>query len=85
MQRNQTSYLTYGSMMIALFSILLAMSVYVPVLGLITSFIVPLPLAWYSAKFERKQAAFVMVIAVTNFFYNWWVFGITFGIISWSD
>lgn len=64
MQKSQTSYLTYGAMMVALFAILLTMSVYVPFVGLITSFIVPLPIAWYSIKFERKHAAIVTVISI---------------------
>ena len=81
MQRNQTNYLTYGSMMIALFIVLLAMSVYVPVLGFFTSFIVPLPLAWYSAKFERKEAAFVTVIAVLLSFIIGGIFGFIFGLL----
>ncbi|WP_419960474.1 YybS family protein [Psychrobacillus sp. BM2] len=81
MQKNQTNYLTYGSMMIALFAILLAMSVYVPVLGFFTSFIVPLPLAWYSARFERKQAVFVTVIAVILSFIIGGVFGFIFGLL----
>ncbi len=81
MQRNRTNYLTYGSMMIALFTILLAMSVYVPVLGFFTSFIVPLPIAWYCAKFERKQAAFVTVIGVILSFIIGGVFGFIFGLL----
>ncbi|SDN85529.1 Uncharacterized conserved protein YybS, DUF2232 family [Psychrobacillus sp. OK028] len=81
MQRNQTSYLTYGAAMIALFAILLAMSVYVPVLGFFTSFVVPLPLAWYSARFERKQAAFVVIIALLISFIIGGVFGLIFGLL----
>lgn len=81
MQKNQINYLTYGSMMIALFAILLAMSVYVPVLGFFTSFIVPLPLAWYSAKFERKNAVFVTIIAVILSFIIGGVFGFIFGLL----
>ena len=81
MQKNQTNYLTYGSMMIALFAILLAISVYVPFLGFITSFIVPLPIAWYSAKFERKHAIFVTVIAIIISFIIGGVFGFVFGLL----
>ncbi|MFF2754503.1 YybS family protein [Psychrobacillus sp. NPDC058041] len=81
MLKNQTSYLTYGAMMIALFSILLAMSVYVPFVGFITSFIVPLPIAWYSAKFERKQAAWVTIIAIVISFIIGGVFGFLFALI----
>lgn len=64
MQKNQTSYLTYGAMIIALFAILLAMSVYVPFLTMITSLIAPLPIAWYSVKFERKYAVYVTLIGI---------------------
>lgn len=81
MHRNQTNYLTYGSVMIALFAILLAMSVYVPVLGFFTSFVVLLPLAWYSARFERKQAAFVVIIALLISFIIGGVFGLIFGLL----
>ncbi|WP_391118718.1 YybS family protein [Psychrobacillus sp. L3] len=81
MLKNQTSYLTYGAMMIALFSILLAMSVYVPFVGFITSFIVPLPIAWYSAKFERKQASWVTIIGIIISFIIGGVFGALFALI----
>ncbi|WP_277584074.1 YybS family protein [Psychrobacillus antarcticus] len=81
MQRNETSYLTHGFMIIALFAILLAISVFVPVLGLFTLFIVPLPLAWYSARFERKQAAFVTIIAVLFSLIIGGVFGLIFGLL----
>ena len=81
MQKNQSNYLTYGSMMIALFAILLAMSVYVPFVGFITSFIVPLPIAWYSAKFERKHAIFVTIIAIIISFIIGGFFGLVFGIL----
>lgn len=81
MQRNQTSYLTYGSAMIVLFAFLLAISVYVPVLGFFTLFIVPLPLAWYSARFERKHAAIVMVTALLISFIIGGIVGLIFGLL----
>ena len=81
MQKNQSNYLTYGSMMIALFAILLAISVYVPFVGFITSFIVPLPIAWYSAKFERKHAIFVTIIAIIISFIIGGFFGLVFGLL----
>ncbi|MFJ8064285.1 YybS family protein [Psychrobacillus sp. NPDC096426] len=64
MQKYQSNYLTYGSMMIALFVITLAIVVYVPFVSILISFIVPLPIAWYSVKFERKHALLVTLIAV---------------------
>lgn len=81
MQKNQTSYLTYGAMMIALFAILLAMSVYIPFLGFITSFIVPLPIAWFSAKFERKYAVYVTLIGLAISFIIGGIFGFIFALI----
>ncbi|MEI4771015.1 YybS family protein [Psychrobacillus sp. FJAT-51614] len=81
MQKNQTSYLTYGAMMIALFAILLAMTVYIPILGLITSFIVPLPIAWFSAKFERKYAIYVTIIGLVISFIIGGIFGLIFALI----
>ncbi|SES41016.1 YybS family protein [Psychrobacillus sp. OK032] len=81
MQKNQSNYLTYGSMMIALFAILLEISVYVPFVGFITSFIVPLPIAWYSAKFARKHAIFVTVIAIIISFIIGGFFGFVFGLL----
>lgn len=81
MQKNQTSYLTYGSMMIALFAILLALSVYIPFIGFLTSFLVPLPIAWYSTKFSRKQAVFVAIIAIIISFIIGGILGLVFGLL----
>lgn len=81
MHKNQTNYLTYGSMMIALFAILLAISIYVPFVSIITLFVVPLPIAWYSAKFERKQAILVTIVAIVISFLIGGIFGLIAGII----
>ncbi len=81
MQKNQSSFLTFGSLMIALFAILIAMSVYVPILTIITSLIAPLPLAWYSAKFERKESLLVTVVAVIITFIIGGIVGVTLGLI----
>lgn len=82
MQMNQTKYLTYGAVMIAMFAILLAMSVYVPVLGFFTSFISVLPIAWYSAKFERKNAIFITFISIFISFIIGGIFGFIFGLLA---
>lgn len=81
MQKNQSSYLTFGSLMIALFAILIAMSVYVPILTIITSLIAPLPLAWYSAKFQRKESLLVMVVAIFISFIIGGIVGLTLGLV----
>ncbi|TQR20036.1 YybS family protein [Psychrobacillus vulpis] len=82
MQKNQTSYLTYGAMMIALFTVLLAMVVYVPLVGVIVSFIVPLPIAWFSAKFERKHALFITMISIVISFIIGGIAGIVFALLT---
>ncbi|WP_185907955.1 YybS family protein [Psychrobacillus soli] len=82
MQKNQTNYLTYGSMMIALFAILLAISIYIPFVSIITLFVVPLPIAWYSAKFERKQAILVTIMAVVISFLIGGIFGLISGVLA---
>ncbi len=82
MQKNNSSYLTYGAMMIALFAILLAIAVYIPVLGAIISVIVPVPIAWYSAMFERKQGIMVTIVAlVISFIIGGGIFGLLFGLL----
>lgn len=69
MPNEQTKQLTFGAMMIALFSILLAVSFYVPVLNLITSFFIALPIAWYSAKFNRRASIFITLISIGMSFF----------------
>ncbi|WP_424237378.1 YybS family protein [Bhargavaea ginsengi] len=45
--------LTFGAMMAALFTLLTAITYYVPVLGVLTVFFIPLPVALYSARYSR--------------------------------
>ncbi len=82
MQKSNSSYLTYGAMMIALYAILLAIALYIPVLGALISFVVPLPIAWYSAKFERRQGIMVTIVAlVISFIIGAGLFGLLFGLL----
>ncbi len=53
--------ITYGAMMIAIFAILLAVTVYVPLLGLITIYFIPLPIILYRLRYDR--AASILVTA----------------------
>ncbi len=64
MPNEQTKQLTFGAMMIALFTILLAVSFYVPVVSLFTSLFIAIPIAWYSAKFNRKASILVTVVSI---------------------
>lgn len=53
--------LTYGAMMIAIFIILAAISVYVPLIGTFTMFFIPLPIMLYRLRYDRIASIFVLV------------------------
>ena len=68
MQNQQTRQLTNGAMMAAVFTVLLAISVYVPVLSIVSTLFLALPVAWYSAKYPWKASAlFASVCLVLSF------------------
>lgn len=52
MPNNHTQKLTHGAMIIAIFAILIAIAYYVPVISLAAALFAPLPMAWYSAKYD---------------------------------
>ena len=64
MQNNQTRKLAHGAMMIALFTVLMAIVFYIPLANIIAAIIAPLPMIWYSANYNRKSSLLVAVIAV---------------------
>lgn len=64
MQNLQTRKLTNGAMMAAMFTVLLAVSVYVPLLNAITTLFLALPIAWYSAKYEWKASALLGTLSL---------------------
>ena len=51
--------ITYGAMMIALFAILLAVSLYIPLLGSVTMFFIPLPIILYRLRYDRTSSILV--------------------------
>lgn len=68
MQNNQTRALTQGAIMLALFLVLFSIAMYIPLMMLPAFLIAPLPIAWYSANFSRKQAISVGVLGVFSGF-----------------
>ncbi|HWI49913.1 MAG TPA: YybS family protein [Rummeliibacillus sp.] len=64
MPENQTRRITHGAMMVALFTILLAISTYVPVVSIVTIWFISLPIAWYSAKYSRSSSVFVVIVSI---------------------
>ncbi len=57
--------ITFGAMMIALFAILLAVSMYAPLIGNITMFFIPLPIILYRLKYDRASSLLMLAAAVT--------------------
>ncbi|CEG21199.1 hypothetical protein BN1080_00103 [Planococcus massiliensis] len=64
MQNQQTRQLTQGAMMAAVFTVLLAISVYVPLLQIVSSLFLALPIAWYSAKYGGKASALFSAVCL---------------------
>lgn len=64
MPNNQTKAITQGAMMIALFLMLVAVAFYVPIINLIALIFAPLPLAWYSATYNRNSSVGVTIVAI---------------------
>ncbi|WJY26800.1 MULTISPECIES: YybS family protein [Sporosarcina] len=56
--------LTYGAMMIALFAVLFAVSLFIPLLGSVTLFFIPLPIMLYRLRYDRSASLLVAVAAV---------------------
>lgn len=56
--------ITYGAMMIAMFAIILAVTVYVPLLGSITVFFIPLPIILYRLRYDRAASVLVTTTGI---------------------
>lgn len=56
--------LTHGAMMIAIFIILAAISVYVPLLGTVTMLFTPLPILLYRLRYDRTASIFVVIAGI---------------------
>lgn len=61
MSNQRTKQLTHGAMMTAVFTVLIAASVYVPILSVISVFFLALPIAWYSATYGGKASGLLTV------------------------
>ncbi len=62
MPNNQTKALVQGSMMVAIFTILMLISAYVPIISIVSLLFAPLPIAWYSANYKRSSSILVAVV-----------------------
>ncbi len=63
MPGNETRRITHGAMMVALFTILLAISTYIPFLSIVAIWFNPLPIAWYSATYNRSSSLLVAIVS----------------------
>ncbi|PID20038.1 MULTISPECIES: YybS family protein [unclassified Sporosarcina] len=59
--QDQARRITYGAMMVALFAILLALTLYVPLLGMLTLLLIPLPVTLYRLRYDRLSTLLVTV------------------------
>lgn len=63
MPNNNAQKLTQGALMAAIFIIFVLLSL-IPGLNIITMWFMPLPLIWYSIKYDIKSAAVVTVVSI---------------------
>jgi uncharacterized protein YybS (DUF2232 family) len=61
MMQDQSRKITYGAMMLALFTILLAGALYIPLLKSIILIFIPLPIILYRLRYDRNSTIFVAV------------------------
>lgn len=61
MPQNKVRQLTYGAMMAVLFTVLMLLS-NVPLLTIITTWFIPLPIALYASKFDIKNSIVVSIV-----------------------
>ena len=69
MQNNQSRKLAHGAMMVALFTVFMAIVFYVPMANIIAMIFAPLPIIWYSATYDRKSSLLVAFIAIIITFF----------------
>ncbi|MCC3358994.1 YybS family protein [Bacillus sp. REN16] len=55
--------LTEGAMLLAVYSVLLLLTLYIPILGFVLSFILPIPFILFTVKYRVKQSLLFILIA----------------------
>ncbi|QQK81768.1 YybS family protein [Salicibibacter cibi] len=60
---DQSRKITEGAVMVALFAILMAATVYIPVLGILFVWVLPIPLLLYTVRFGPKPGALVLAVS----------------------
>lgn len=60
--QDQSQKITYGAMMVAFFTILLAGSFFIPLIGVILMPFIPLPIIVYRLRYDRGSTVFVVIV-----------------------
>ena len=81
MPNNQTKALVQGSMMVAIFTILMTMAAYVPFISILALLFAPLPIAWYSANYNRKSSILVGIAGALLTFFTSGIIMLPFALI----
>ncbi|MEH7224777.1 YybS family protein [Bacillus sp. JJ1566] len=55
--------ITEGAMLLAIYSVLLLLTLYVPLLGIVLSFLLPIPFILFTVKYRVKQSMLFILIA----------------------
>lgn len=62
MPNNQTKALVQGAAMVAIFTLMMIISAYIPLAFMLVFLFAPLPFAWYSAKYKRSTSILVAIV-----------------------
>ncbi len=60
----QTKFITEGAALLAIYAILLLVSLYVPVLGTVVTFALPLPFILFTIKYRLSNAFIIFTAAL---------------------
>ncbi|MBS4207148.1 YybS family protein [Bacillus sp. FJAT-50079] len=79
---NKTRMLTEGAMMLAIFTVLLWISIYVPVIMIIVQLILILPFLLYSSKYPLKSAILLLIGSIMiSFLVGPWIATVPFTVL----
>lgn len=70
-----------GALLLAVFIVLLAMTVYIPFLGIVASFFLALPVIIFAAKYERKDTALFLAASLLVAFVAGGFAGLSFAVL----
>lgn len=62
MPNNQTKALVQGAAMVAIFTLMMILSAYIPFALMLVFLFAPLPFSWYSAKYKRSTSIFIAIV-----------------------